>query len=57
MDFGNKGERALVCAGSKGLGKGCAQSLVAEGVDLTIVDRGREALKQGRRRNCPAAVE
>jgi 3-oxoacyl-[acyl-carrier protein] reductase len=24
MDFGIKGKRAIVCAGSKGLGKACA---------------------------------
>jgi len=45
MDFGIKGKSALVCAGSKGLGKGCAIALAGEGVNLTIVARGKEALE------------
>ncbi len=45
MDFGIKGKSALVCAGSKGLGKGCAMALAGEGVNLTIVARGKEALE------------
>ncbi|MGF6767799.1 3-oxoacyl-[acyl-carrier protein] reductase [Paraburkholderia sp. GAS199] len=35
---------ALVCAASKGLGKGCATALVREGVNVVITARGREAL-------------
>mgnify|MGYP003844364657 CR=1 FL=1 len=27
MDLGIRGKRALVCAGSKGLGRGCAEAL------------------------------
>src|SRR5204862_176954 len=45
MDFGIGGKTALVCAASKGLGKGCAASLAAEGVNLVITARGREALE------------
>ena len=45
MDLGLKGRTALVCAASKGLGKGCAAVLAAEGVDVTITARGREALE------------
>src|SRR6202521_5079456 len=45
MDLGIKGKTALVCAGSKGLGKGCAFSLAREGVDVTILARGRGALE------------
>ncbi len=45
MDLGIRGRTALVCAASKGLGKGCAASLAAEGVDLVITARGREALE------------
>jgi 3-oxoacyl-[acyl-carrier protein] reductase len=45
MDMGIKGKTALVCAASKGLGKGCAMSLAAEGVDLVITARGKEALE------------
>jgi len=44
MDLGIKGKSALVCAASKGLGKGCAFSLAREGVNVTILARGREAL-------------
>ena len=44
MDFGIRGKSALVCASSKGLGKGCALALAGEGVNLTLVARGAEAL-------------
>jgi 3-oxoacyl-[acyl-carrier protein] reductase len=46
VDLGIKGRRALVCASSKGLGRGCAVALAAEGVNLTLTARGAEALKQ-----------
>ncbi|MBL8832932.1 MAG: SDR family oxidoreductase [Rhodospirillales bacterium] len=45
MDMGIKGRTAIVCAGSKGLGKGCAEALAAEGVNLVINARGVEALE------------
>ena len=45
MDLGLKGKTALVCAASKGLGKGCAEALAAEGVNLVITARGVEALE------------
>jgi 3-oxoacyl-[acyl-carrier protein] reductase len=45
MDLGIRGRTALVCAASKGLGKGCAMSLAREGVNLVITARGREALE------------
>ncbi len=45
MDLGIKGKRALVCASSKGLGKGCAENLAAAGVDLVMCARGSEALE------------
>jgi len=45
MDLGIKGRNALVCAASKGLGKGCALALAAEGVSLVITARGKEALE------------
>ena len=44
MDLGIKGKNAIVCGASKGLGKGCAQSLAREGVNLVITARGKEAL-------------
>ena len=45
MNLGIEGKWALVCAASKGLGKGCAQALVAEGVNVVITARGPEALE------------
>ncbi|KIT14389.1 SDR family oxidoreductase [Jannaschia aquimarina] len=45
MDMGIRGRRALVCASSKGLGRGCAEALAAEGVDLVLNARGAEALE------------
>jgi 3-oxoacyl-[acyl-carrier protein] reductase len=45
MDLGIEGKWALVCAASKGLGKGCAQALVREGVNVVITARGAEALE------------
>ena len=45
MDLGIKGKIALVCAASKGLGKGCAMSVAREGVDLVITARGKDALE------------
>jgi 3-oxoacyl-[acyl-carrier protein] reductase len=45
MDLGIEGKWALVCAASKGLGKGCAQALVAEGVNVVVTARGDEALQ------------
>jgi 3-oxoacyl-[acyl-carrier protein] reductase len=44
MDLGIKGRWALVCAASKGLGKGCALALAREGVNLVVTARGVEAL-------------
>ena len=45
MDLGIRGKTALVCAASKGLGKGCAQALAREGVNLVITARGQDALQ------------
>lgn len=39
MDLGIKGKRGLVCAASKGLGRGCAEALAEAGVDLVINSR------------------
>ncbi|WP_062195365.1 SDR family oxidoreductase [Caldimonas taiwanensis] len=39
MDLGIAGKWALVCASSKGLGKGCAAALVAEGVNVVMTAR------------------
>ena len=46
MDLGIRGKTALVCAASKGLGRGCAFSLAREGVNLVITARGREVLEK-----------
>ncbi|MFZ6648046.1 SDR family oxidoreductase [Undibacterium sp. TJN25] len=46
MDLGIKGRKALVCGASKGLGRGCAEALAAEGVDVIIVARNAELLEQ-----------
>lgn len=46
MDLGIRGKSALVCAASKGLGRACAMSLAREGVDVTILARGQEALEK-----------
>jgi 3-oxoacyl-[acyl-carrier protein] reductase len=45
MDFGIAGKSAIVCAASKGLGKGCALNLAREGVNLVITARTRDALE------------
>ena len=45
MDLGIEGKWALVCAASKGLGKGCAAALVREGVHVVITARGDAALQ------------
>jgi 3-oxoacyl-[acyl-carrier protein] reductase len=45
MDLGIAGKWALVCAASKGLGKGCAQALAGEGVNVVITARGAAALE------------
>jgi 3-oxoacyl-[acyl-carrier protein] reductase len=44
MDLGIKGKRALICASSKGLGRGCAEALAEAGCDLILNARGTEAL-------------
>ncbi|PRY91258.1 SDR family oxidoreductase [Donghicola tyrosinivorans] len=45
MDLGIAGKRALVCASSKGLGRGCAEALAEAGVNLVMNARGAEALE------------
>jgi 3-oxoacyl-[acyl-carrier protein] reductase len=50
MDLGIRGRTALVCAASKGLGKGCAMALAREGVNLVITARGRDALEETARK-------
>ena len=45
MDLGIKGRKAIVCAASKGLGKGCAMALAREGADVVITARTAETLE------------
>ena len=45
MDLGINGRKGIVCAASRGLGRGCAEALAAAGVDLVICARGPEALE------------
>jgi 3-oxoacyl-[acyl-carrier protein] reductase len=46
MDLGIAGRKALVCAASKGLGRGCALALAQNGVEVTITARTAGALEQ-----------
>lgn len=45
MDLGINGKRALVCASSKGLGRGCAEALAEAGCNLVLNARGSDALE------------
>ena len=59
MDLGLRGKKAIVCAASKGLGKGVAVALAREGVELVINARGRDALEataEDIRRECGVKV-
>lgn len=45
MDLGIRDKTALVCGASRGLGRGCAEALAAEGVQVTMVARNAEVLE------------
>ena len=45
MDLGVAGRRAIVCASSKGLGRGCAEALAREGVDVVINGRHKDEVE------------
>lgn len=45
MELGINGKRALICASSKGLGKGCAVALAQAGCEVVLNARGAEALE------------
>lgn len=45
MDLGIKGRRAIVCASSKGLGRGSAEALAEAGVALTLNARTADVLE------------
>ena len=44
MDLAIRGRKALVCAGSRGLGHGCAMALAEAGVSIVLNARNAEAL-------------
>src|SRR5438105_8242795 len=46
MDLGIAGRRAIVCASSRGLGRGCAIALAEAGCDVVINGRDRARLEQ-----------
>ncbi|TMG96965.1 MAG: SDR family NAD(P)-dependent oxidoreductase [Betaproteobacteria bacterium] len=46
MDLGIGGRKALVCAASKGLGRGCAEALAQAGVDVMILARTRDDVQK-----------
>jgi 3-oxoacyl-[acyl-carrier protein] reductase len=46
VDLGIAGRKALVCAASKGLGRGCAEALAREGVEVTILARTESAVRK-----------
>ena len=56
MDLGIAGKKALVCAASKGLGRGCALALARNGVEVTITARTASALEAGRATRSRAAT-
>lgn len=44
MDLGINGKKAIVCASSRGLGRGCAMALAQAGCSLVVNGRDREQL-------------
>ena len=59
MDLGLGGKTAIICASSRGLGKGCAAALAREGVAIILNGRNAAVLEATRdeiRRNTGAAV-
>ena len=46
MDLKIKGKKAIICASSRGLGKGCANSLGQEGAELFINGINEKNLKK-----------
>ncbi|MDA8454471.1 SDR family oxidoreductase [Acidovorax sp. GBBC 3334] len=57
MDLGISGKWALVCGASKGLGYGCAEALVREGVNVVINARNPEDLRLAAARLASAGAE
>ncbi|MTH97790.1 SDR family oxidoreductase [Roseibium sp. RKSG952] len=46
MDLGLRGKKAIVCASSRGLGRGCAEALAEAGCDLVLNGRSPETLNR-----------
>jgi 3-oxoacyl-[acyl-carrier protein] reductase len=46
MDLGIRGRKAIVCASSRGIGKGCALALAEAGVAVVINGRERDVLER-----------
>ncbi|HHZ09766.1 MAG TPA: SDR family oxidoreductase [Rhizobiales bacterium] len=46
MDLGIRGRKAIVCASSKGLGRGCAAALAEAGCDLVVNGRHADILAE-----------
>ncbi|WP_298819362.1 SDR family oxidoreductase [uncultured Roseibium sp.] len=44
MDLGLKGKKAIICASSRGLGRGCAEALAEAGCDIVLNGRDETAL-------------
>lgn len=49
MDLGIKGRRAIVCGGSKGLGKASAMSLAREGAEIWLASRTQGSLDDAKK--------
>lgn len=46
MDLGIRGRKAIVCASSKGLGRGCAEALAEAGCEVVINGRDEKTLEE-----------
>ena len=49
MDLGLEGRKAIVTAGSRGIGLSIAELLADQGCDIAICARGEEALEAARK--------
>ena len=45
MDLGIAGRKAIICASSRGLGKGCAMALAEAGCDIVVNGRNADTLE------------
>ncbi|MBO6508821.1 MAG: SDR family oxidoreductase [Roseibium sp.] len=48
MDLGLKGKKAIICASSRGLGKGCAEALAEAGCSIVLNGRNETVLAETR---------